>query len=73
MDIGTFEQFVQAEMEKKGLKKQDLTPRCGKDTTLGIGVEEMFFMNRKLVKRISVSIVGILVLSMVIGAVASYL
>lgn len=33
----------------------------------------MFFMNRKLVKRISVSIVGILVLSMVIGAVASYL
>jgi len=38
-----------------------------------IGVRTMFFTNRKLIKKISVGIVGVLILTMVVGAVASYL
>jgi len=38
-----------------------------------IGVRTMFFSNRKLIKKISVGIVAVLVLTMVVGAVASYL
>ena len=38
-----------------------------------IGVRTMFFTNRKLIKKISVGIVAVLILTMVVGAVASYL